>query len=128
MTRILSGAVALMAGALTIADPMAQISRDYVRLVLALGAHDKDYVDAYYGPADIKAEAEKAGLSLDAIGKNAVALSEQLKAAPAGADELSRLRHQYLEKQLAAMTAPRQARTIPGQRSDGGKATGRSAS
>jgi len=114
MTRILTGAVALMAGALTIADPMAQISRDYVRLVLALGAHDKDYVDAYYGPGDIKAEAEKAGLSLDAIGKNAVALSEQLKAAPAGADELSRLRRQYLEKQLAAMTA--RVRILKGQR------------
>ena len=115
MTRILTGAVALMAGALTIADPMAQISRDYVRLVLALGAHDKDYVDAYYGPGDIKAEAEKAGLSLDAIGKNAVALSGQLKkAAPAGADELSRLRHQYLEKQLAAMTA--RVRILKGQR------------
>ena len=114
MTRILTGAVALMAGALTIADPMAQISRDYVRLVLALGAHDKDYVDAYYGPGDIKAEAEKAGLSLDAIGKNAVALSGQLKAAPAGADELSRLRRQYLEKQLAAMTA--RVRILKGQR------------
>ena len=114
MTRILTGAVALIAGALTIADPMAQISRDYVRLVLALGAHDKDYVDAYYGPGDIKAEAEKAGLSLDAIGKNAVALSEQLKAAPAGADELSRLRHQYLQKQLAAMTA--RVRILKGQR------------
>ncbi len=46
MTRTLTGAIALMAGALTGAEPMAQISRDYVRLVLALGAHDKDYVDA----------------------------------------------------------------------------------
>lgn len=114
MTRTLTGAIALMAGALTIADPMAQISRDYVRLVLALGAHDKDYVDAYYGPGDIKTEAEKASLSLEAIGKTAGALGEQLKTMPAGDNELSRLRHQYLEKQLAAMAA--RVRMLKGER------------
>ena len=38
---------------------MAQISREYVRLVLALGPHDPDYVDAYYGPGDIKTEADR---------------------------------------------------------------------
>src|SRR5919112_1534897 len=74
-------------------DAMAQISREYVRLVLAMGAHDKDYVDAYYGPADIKLEAETAKLSLDDIGKSVAGLSEWLKGVPAaGGDELSRLR------------------------------------
>jgi len=48
---------------------MAQISHEYVRLVLALGHHDADYVDAYYGPASIKAEADAATLSVDDIGK-----------------------------------------------------------
>lgn len=105
MMRTQIGAIALVAGALTVAEPMAQISRDYVRLVLALGAHDKDYVDAYYGPADIKTEAAQAKLSLDDIGKSAKTLGERLKAAPPAGDELSRLRQQYLEKQLAAMTA-----------------------
>jgi hypothetical protein len=88
------------------ADPMATISRDYVRLVLALGKHDADYVDAYYGPEEIKREAEAANLSLDAIGSQVTALQGRVKAASAaGDDELSRLRHQYLEKQLAAMNA-----------------------
>jgi hypothetical protein len=114
MMRTQIGAIALVAGALTVAEPMAQISHDYVRLVLALGAHDRDYVDAYYGPADIKTEAEQAKLSLDDIGKNAKALGEQLKGAPAAGDELSRLRHQYLEKQLAAMTA--RVRMLKGER------------
>jgi hypothetical protein len=114
MIRVAAVAVAVLAGALTIADSMTQISRDYVRLVLALGAHDKDYVDAYYGPADIKAEAEKAALSLDEIGKKVGALGEQLKGVPAGGDELSRLRHQYLEKQLAAMAA--RVRLLKGER------------
>ena len=46
--------------------PWPKIAREYVRLVLAMGQHDKDYVDAYYGPADIKKEAEGAKLTLDA--------------------------------------------------------------
>ena len=86
-------------------DPMSKIARDYVRLVLALGQHDKDYVDAYYGPPEIKKEAEEAKLTLDAIGKAAADLTASLKAAPSGNDELSLLRHQYLEKQLSAMSA-----------------------
>jgi hypothetical protein len=94
---------------------MATMSRAYVRLVLALGKHDKDYVDAYYGPEEVKREAEAANLSLDAIGKSAAALQGQLKAAPAsGSDELSRLRHQYLEKQLAALSA--RVRMLNGER------------
>ena len=97
------------------ADRMAQISRDYVRLVLALGQHDKDYVDAYYGPADIKAEAEGAKLSLDAIGRTAGTVAERLSGVPpAVGDELSQLRHQYLQKQLAAMSA--RVRMLKGDR------------
>jgi hypothetical protein len=85
---------------------MSEISREYVRLVLALGAHDKDYVDAYYGPAEIRQEAEAAHLTLDAIGASIDALTERLTGAPGqGADELAHLRHQYLERQLAAMRA-----------------------
>jgi hypothetical protein len=87
------------------ADPMSTISRDYVRLVLALGKHDRDYVDAYYGSDDLKKEAEAAGLALDAIGERAGALIERVKKMPAGGDELSVLRKQYLEKQLGALSA-----------------------
>ena len=45
MTRMVA-AIAILFSALQIGDPMAQISREYVRLVLAMGDHDKDYVDA----------------------------------------------------------------------------------
>lgn len=85
---------------------MAQISHEYVRLVLALGHHDKDYVDAYYGPVGIKAEADAANLTLDDIGKTVNTVAEWVKGVPAdGRDEMSRLRHQYLDKQLSAMRA-----------------------
>ena len=36
---------------------MNALAERYVRLVLALGQHDPDYVDAYYGPAEWRTEA-----------------------------------------------------------------------
>ena len=114
MTRMVA-AIALLISALQIGDPMAQISREYVRLVLAMGDHDKDYVDAYYGPEDLKTEAAKAKLSLDDIGKSVTGLTERLNGVPAaGRDELAQLRHQYLVKQLAAMSA--RVRMLKGER------------
>jgi hypothetical protein len=89
----------------TNANLMDTISREYVRLVLALGQHDRDYVDAYYGPEDLKKEAEGAGLGLDAIGERAAALSARVNKLTAGGDELAVLRQQYLEKQLGALGA-----------------------
>ena len=35
--------------------PMHAIAERYVKTVLALGQHDKDYVDAYYGPTGVEA-------------------------------------------------------------------------
>src|SRR3954453_841884 len=87
------------------ADQMSDISKEYVRLVLAMGDHDKDYVDAYYGPADLKTAAAAAHLSLDAIGAGANALQDTLTRTPAGSGELEQLRHQYLQKQLSALSA-----------------------
>jgi hypothetical protein len=95
-------------------DAMSEISREYIRLVLAMGEHDKDYVDAYYGPEEVKAEAAKAKLSLDDIGARVKDLSARLGTLPAVADELSRLRHQYLQKQLGAMSA--RVRMLKGER------------
>jgi hypothetical protein len=93
---------------------MSTLSREYVRLVLALGKHDRDYVDAYYGPDDLKKDAEAAGLGLDAIGQAAVSLVERVKEMPAGSDELSALRRHYLETQLGAMRA--RVRMLKGER------------
>jgi len=97
------------------AVPMAEIAREYVRLALALGQHDPDFVDAYYGPAAVKAEADAARLSLDDIAKTLTTVTEWVKGVPAeGRDELSQLRHQYLLKQLSAMGA--RVRMLRGER------------
>jgi hypothetical protein len=48
----------------------------YVHLVLAVGQHDPDYVDAFYGPVEWKTQAEKEKKSLDEIGSEAKKLMD----------------------------------------------------
>ena len=60
------------------ADDMNAVAERYAHLVLALGQHDPDYVDAFYGPAEWKTQAEKEKKSLDAIGAEAAELSATL--------------------------------------------------
>jgi hypothetical protein len=87
------------------ADEMNVVAERYAHLVLALGQHDPDYVDAFYGPADWKAEAEKEKKSLDAIGAEAAELIATLAKIPNPSDELLKLRREYLQKQISALAA-----------------------
>ena len=48
---VFSGLLILKPGAQA-AGAMNDVAERYVHLVLALGQHDPDYVDAYYGPAE----------------------------------------------------------------------------
>jgi len=88
-------------------DPMKRIAESYVKLVLAVGQHDADYVDAYYGPPEWRAAAEAGKRPLPEIRAEAEALISELAAHPpaAGEEEIVRLRHQYLQRQLQAMVA-----------------------
>jgi len=108
----LSAAVAavIIAAACTAAPPassptMNDIAERYVRLVLAVGQHDKDYVDAYYGDPDWRPTA--APVPLAGLASRAETLRRDLQnIKPAVADgELERLRHTYLDKQLSAVQA-----------------------
>ena len=89
-------------------DSMNAVAERYAHLVLALGQHDPDYVDAFYGPAEWKTQAEKETKSLDAIGAEAAELSATLAkttdAATSG-DEMFKLRREYLQKQISALAA-----------------------
>jgi hypothetical protein len=93
---------------------MDKVAEGYVRLVLAMGQHDSDYVDAFYGPPEWRKEAESSKLPLDAIASRAQELTAQLGKSPAAADEMSRLRSEYLERQLAALSA--RVRMLKGER------------
>jgi hypothetical protein len=85
--------------------PMNALAERYVKTVLALGQHDKDYVDAYYGPPEWKRDADASKLGLDAIAAQGRAVRADLSKVPVGRDELDRLRHQYLDRQLASLDA-----------------------
>jgi hypothetical protein len=111
------------------ADGMNGVAERYVHLVLALGQHDPDYVDAFYGPVEWKTQAEKEKKSLDAIGAEAAELIQKLRvesvktplaprsftenAAPLvessnggnSDDEMLTLRRVYLQKQVSALAA-----------------------
>ncbi len=84
---------------------MNDAAERYVKLVLAVGQHDKDYVDAFYGPAEWKLEAEATKRPLDAIAADAAALIARLQATPEPSDEMLRLRRHYLARQLQALAA-----------------------
>ena len=86
---------------------MNSLAEQYVRLVLAVGQHDADYVDAYYGPAAWRTEAEAAKLPLPEIALRAATLAQALAAAKprTRADELTQLRHQYIARQLESLRA-----------------------
>jgi hypothetical protein len=84
---------------------MNDVAPKYVKLVLAVGQHDKDYVDAFYGPVEWKTEAESSKKPLDAIASEANALIARLQALPEPADEMLRLRRSYLTRQLQALSA-----------------------
>ncbi|HSH39666.1 MAG TPA: hypothetical protein VK993_12880, partial [Chthoniobacterales bacterium] len=50
---------------------LSALAEQYVHLVLAMGQHDADYVDAFYGPAEWKMRAAEQKKPLDAIGVEA---------------------------------------------------------
>jgi hypothetical protein len=88
-------------------SPMNTIAEQYVKLVLALGQHDADYVDAFYGLPEWKAEAERQKTPLPEIRTSAERLIAGIpKLTDADRkDELVVLRRDYLERQLEALRA-----------------------
>jgi hypothetical protein len=82
-----------------------QIAEEYVKLVLALGQHDKDYVDAYLGPDEWKSEAEADALSVTDIGARAGELVAELNAASAPAEPVEAQRHRALVRTIESLIA-----------------------
>ena len=70
------------------------IAESFVKLTLALGQHDQDYVDSYFGPEEWKEEVVAQELTLDQIIEQARALSSQIAALPLPADD-AMLIHTY---------------------------------
>jgi hypothetical protein len=88
-------------------SPMNVIAERYVKLVLAVGQHDSDYVDSFFGPPEWKAAAEKEKMPLreiDSAADRLIAEIPPISATDRG-DELAMLRHTYLRRQLESLRA-----------------------
>ena len=110
MRNSLAALALVMGGGVVMAqanDPYRSVAEQYVKLVLAVGQHDADYVDAFYGPAEWRKEAEAKKIPLAAIDAQAAAVEAELATItvkPNPRDvEMWTLRRQYLQRQLAAM-------------------------
>ena len=82
------------------------IAESYVRLVLAVGEHDPNYVDAYYGPAEWREAVQgdrRPLIELSAVADSLLAALQPLPAESLA--QLARLRHRYLTRQLEAVRA-----------------------
>jgi hypothetical protein len=74
------------------------VADDYVRLVLAAGRHDAQFLDGFCGPASWRAEAEQGPpIALAILRSRARALLARLRALPVSP------RRTFLERQLAAV-------------------------
>jgi len=84
--------------------PLGPVAETYVKLVLSVGRHDGDYVDAYYGPPEWR---EAVGSeSLSRIVERAKTALRAIDEVPADhEDELSGLRRSYLSTQLGSLIA-----------------------
>ena len=75
--RMIVALVTVAAAAVACAQDsdMNTLAERYVRLVLAMGQHDPDYVDAYYGPPEWRTEVDAEKIPLAEITTRAAALA-----------------------------------------------------
>jgi len=93
----------LMAGS-AMAASVQDVAERYRKLVLAVGQHDANYVDAYYGPAALQEEVARKKQSLASIRSEVQAARRDIaKQKPHNAEEA--LRIEFLSKQLRAVEA-----------------------
>jgi hypothetical protein len=94
-------------------DGWSEAAQRYVKLVLALGEHDPDFVDAYYGPKELREAVQKERPDLATIQRDAAALRGELSGLPATA-AWAPSRRAFLEGQLGSLIA--RAEQVAGKR------------
>ena len=93
---------------------MNDAAERYVKLVLAMGEHDADYVDAYYGPAVWREEVRTTRPTLPFIHAAAIVLRDELASEATPMDPMEALRLDYLRQQTSALIA--RAEMLDGKR------------
>ncbi len=94
------------------ASALDAVAEAYVRLVLAVGVHDPDYVDAYYGPEGWREEAKAAARPPGVLHDEALRRIAELNAMKLPKDEQVLLRRTYLLHQLGSLA--RRCRILEG--------------
>ncbi|HEX9164033.1 MAG TPA: hypothetical protein VF980_20175 [Thermoanaerobaculia bacterium] len=84
---------------------MNSAAERYVKLVLSMGEHDPDYVDAFYGPQEWREEVRATKPALEYTHAAALALHEELVAMSRPDDRMEELRITYLIRQTEALIA-----------------------
>ena len=85
-------------------DSLDAIARDYVQLSLTIGEKEEGYIDAYYGPEELKAkaEAEAPKLSLEQLSGRTGKLRARAAAFEGAGDDMAQRRARFLVAQLTA--------------------------
>ena len=86
-------------------NPVDSIAERYVKAALALGRHDPDYVDAWYGPKAWSDQVEAEKPSLRVIDQRVANLLAELGGLRSPKDDAERLRRKWLRRQLESMAA-----------------------
>lgn len=90
----------------SITSMINDLSHRYIVLVLSVGHHDPDYVDAFFGPVHFREEADRRSLTLEQIETEArEALAELPSFTPVDKNSLEWLRHRYLTCQCASLVS-----------------------
>ena len=108
MTRRLTipaiAAIAAVAAACAPAAPdMDAIAREYLVLELAMGRHDANHVDAYFGPVELADAAEQRALTFEEILGASAVLRTRLKDVDTGGDAMLAARVSELGARLVAL-------------------------
>lgn len=93
------------------------LARDYLLLELAMGKHDSSHVDAYFGPEDLREQAQNAGWSLSDLSARSAAMRKSLQdILDTASDPMQKLRLEGLIGRLLALETRidlAQGRTMP---------------
>ncbi len=109
--RISTFSLALLLAACNGAPPATPVedldalAAEYLFLELSMGLHDGAHVDAYFGPEEIRANAELSALPLAEIENKAAAMADRLRNRPGeAADGMQSARVDNLVQRLGALT------------------------
>ncbi len=94
---------AIFASAAERRTTLDEAAQDYVRLVLEIGAHEKDFVDAYFGPPEWRIEAEAHPRNISELKAEADRIQSTLSAMDTSAQQLmEHRRNAWLKANVAS--------------------------